>query len=239
ATMLATMVLGREIVSNDNFGGIAPVLLPVFIAGIGLIFSIISISFVRIKNETDDVQKALNIGNWSSIILTAIASFFAVKWLLPAHMTIRGYDFSNTDVFLSIAAGLIVGALMSMITEYYTAMGKRPVNSIIQQSSTGHATNIIGGLAIGMESTVLPVIVLACGIVFSYSFAGLYGVAIAAAGMMATTAMQLAIDAFGPIADNAGGIAEMSQLPKEVRQRTDNLDAVGNTTAATGKGFAI
>lgn len=239
ATMLATMVLGREIVSVDNFGGIAPVLLPVFIAGLGLIFSIVSISFVRIKNETDNVQQALNVGNWSSIILTAIASFFAVKWMLPATMEIRGFEFSNTDVFISIVVGLIVGALMSIITEYYTAMGKRPVNSIIQQSSTGHATNIIGGLAIGMESTVLPVIVLAAGIVFSYSFAGLYGVAIAAAGMMATTAMQLAIDAFGPIADNAGGIAEMSQLPKEVRHRTDNLDAVGNTTAATGKGFAI
>jgi K(+)-stimulated pyrophosphate-energized sodium pump len=135
--------------------------------------------------------------------------------------------------------GLIVGTLMSIITEYYTAMGKRPVLSIIRQSSTGHATNIIGGLAVGMESTVLPILVLASGIYGSYHFAGLYGVAIAAAGMMATTAMQLAIDAFGPIADNAGGIAEMSRLPEEVRHRTDNLDAVGNTTAATGKGFAI
>src|SRR5690606_18076346 len=141
ATMLATMVLGREIISVDNFGGIAPVLLPVFIAGLGLIFSIISISFVRIKNETDNVQNALNIGNWSSIILTAIASFFAVKWMLPSTMEIRGFEFSNTDVFISIVVGLIVGALMSLITEYYTAMGKRPVNSIIQQSSTGHATN--------------------------------------------------------------------------------------------------
>src|SRR5690606_14235667 len=177
--------------------------------------------------------------NCSSIILTAIASFFAVRYILPEDMIIRGFEFTKTDVFLSIIVGLIVGALMSLITEYYTAMGKRPVNSIIKQSSTGHATNIIGGLAIGMESTVLPVLVLAAGIIFSYSFAGLYGVAIAAAGMMATTAMQLAIDAFGPIADNAGGIAEMSQLPDEVRQRTDNSDAVGNTTAATGKGFAI
>lgn len=239
ATILATMVLGREIVSADNFGGIAPILLPMFIAGLGLLFSIISTSFVRIRKETDSVQAALNLGNWSSIIFTAIAAFFAVRWLLPETMIIRGFEFSKTDVFMSIIVGLIVGTLMSLITEYYTAMGKAPVRSIIQQSSTGHATNIIAGLAVGMQSTVAPILVLAAGIYGSYHFAGLYGVAMAAAGMMATTAMQLSIDAFGPIADNAGGIAEMSGLPAEVRQRTDNLDAVGNTTAATGKGFAI
>lgn len=239
ATILATMVLGREIVSDDAFGGIAPILLPMLIAGIGLIFSIISSYFVRISLETDSVQRALNIGNWSSIILTVIASYFLVSYLLPDNLEIRGVAFTSLDVFWAIFIGLIVGALMSIITEYYTAMGKRPVNSIIRQSSTGHATNIIGGLSVGMESTVMPTIVLAVGIILSYSFAGLYGVAIAAAGMMATTAMQLAIDAFGPIADNAGGIAEMSGLPEEVRGRTDNLDAVGNTTAATGKGFAI
>lgn len=239
ATILATMVLGREIVSEDAFGGIAPILLPMLIAGIGLIFSIVGTFFVRIKNETDSVQNALNLGNWSSIILTVIASFFLVNYLLPERLAIRGYEFSSIDVFWAIFVGLIVGALMSIITEYYTAMGKRPVKSIVKQSSTGHATNIIGGLSVGMESTVLPILVLASGIVLSYSFAGLYGVAIAAAGMMATTAMQLAIDAFGPIADNAGGIAEMSGLPEEVRHRTDNLDAVGNTTAAAGKGFAI
>jgi K(+)-stimulated pyrophosphate-energized sodium pump len=159
--------------------------------------------------------------------------------MLPETLTIRGYAFTNMDVFYAIILGLVVGTLMSIITEYYTAMGKRPVMSIIKQSATGHATNIIGGLAVGMESTVLPILVLAGGIYGAYEFAGLYGVAIAAAGMMATTAMQLAIDAFGPIADNAGGIAEMSQLPEEVRGRTDILDAVGNTTAATGKGFAI
>ncbi len=240
ATILATMVLGQEIsASGDNFGGLSPVLLPMLIAGIGLIFSIVGTWFVRIKNETDSVQGALNIGNWSSIILTAIASYFLVTWLLPETLVHRGVTFASIDVFIAIIIGLVVGALMSMITEYYTAMGKRPVLSIIKQSGTGHATNIIGGLSVGMESTVLPIIVLAGGIIASYSFAGLYGVAIAASGMMATTAMQLAIDAFGPIADNAGGIAEMSQLPAEVRQRTDNLDAVGNTTAATGKGFAI
>ncbi|MDX2003577.1 MAG: sodium-translocating pyrophosphatase [Chitinophagales bacterium] len=243
ATILATMVLGREIVSNDEFGGIAPVLLPMMIAGIGLIFSIVGAAFVTIKDEKSNVQQALNIGNWASVILTFIASYFLIHWMLPSGDLVMNRQgavpFTANGVFGAVTVGLIVGTLMSIITEYYTAMGKRPVRSITQQSSTGHATNIIAGLSVGMESTVLPILVLAGGIVLSYAFAGLYGVAIAAAGMMATTAMQLAIDAFGPIADNAGGIAEMSGLPKEVRQRTDNLDAVGNTTAATGKGFAI
>jgi len=243
ATILATMVLGRELISKDDFGGIAPILLPMLIAGLGIVFSIIGMLFVRVKDEMGNVQNALNLGNWSSIILTAIASFVIVNWMLPETMTwtdsARGVVVTKMGVFWAIMVGLVVGALMSIITEYYTAMGKRPVMSIIRQSATGHATNIIGGLSVGMESTVLPILVLAAGIYGSYEFAGLYGVAIAAAGMMATTAMQLAIDAFGPIADNAGGIAEMSQLPEEVRHRTDNLDAVGNTTAATGKGFAI
>jgi K(+)-stimulated pyrophosphate-energized sodium pump len=239
ATILATMVLGQEIISQDLFGGMAPVLLPMLIAGLGLIFSIIASLFVKINKENDSVQRALNVGNWLSIILTALASYFAVKWLLPPAMSIRGFNFTQMAVYHSILLGLVVGTLMSLITEYYTAIGQRPVRSIIKQSSTGHATNIIGGLSVGMESTVLPILVLAGGIYGSYYFAGFYGVAIAAAGMMATTAMQLAIDAFGPIADNAGGIAEMSGLPAEVRQRTDQLDAVGNTTAATGKGFAI
>ena len=241
ATILATMVLGQEIdASGDKFGGLSPIILPMFIAGLGLLFSIVATWFVRIKNETDSVQSALNIGNWSSIILTAIASYFAVMYLLPEGIIQhRDARFTATDVYIAIIIGLVVGTLMSLITEYYTAMGKRPVLSIVKQSGTGHATNIIGGLSVGMESTVAPILVLAAGIIGSYEFAGLYGVSIAAAGMMATTAMQLAIDAFGPIADNAGGIAEMSQLPEEVRHRTDNLDAVGNTTAATGKGFAI
>ncbi len=243
ATILATMILGREIVSDDNFGGIAPVLLPMLIGGMGLVFSIVGALLVTIKDEKSDVQRALNIGNWSSVILTVIGSYFLIHWLLPTGDMQMGRlnsnPFTANGVFFAVLVGLVVGTLMSIITEYYTAMGKRPVNSIIKGSSTGHATNIISGLSVGMESTVLPILVLAAGIIFSYAFAGLYGVAIAAAGMMATTAMQLAIDAFGPIADNAGGIAEMSGLPKEVRERTDNLDAVGNTTAATGKGFAI
>ncbi len=239
ATILATMVLGQEIVVTDNFGGMSPILLPMVICGLGIIFSIIGFSFVRIKNDQSNVQDALNLGNWSSMLITVIASYFIVMWMLPDTMNLRGYEFSKLNVFLAIVVGTVVGAIMSIVTEYYTAMGKAPVNSIIQQSSTGHATNIIGGLSVGMKSTVIPILTLAAGIMASYYFAGLYGVAIAAAGMMATTAMQLAIDAFGPIADNAGGIAEMSQLPPEVRERTDNLDAVGNTTAATGKGFAI
>lgn len=243
ATVLATMVLGRETASLDNFNGFGPILLPMLIAGIGIVFSIVGTFFVRISDSvgvsTAAVQKALNMGNWGSMVLTAVAAYFLVMNILPESMTLRGREFSNIEVFYAIMIGLVVGALMSIITEYYTAMGKKPVLSIIRQSGTGHATNVIGGLAVGMESTFLPILVLAGGIWGSFAMAGLYGVAIAAAGMMATTAMQLAIDAFGPIADNAGGIAEMSELPKEVREKTDTLDAVGNTTAASGKGFAI
>ena len=249
ATVLATMVLGQEVTAVgggrlvDAFGGLSPILLPMMIAGVGILLSIIGTLFVRISENaglnTATVQKALNMGNYGSMILTAIACYFLVSYILPETMALRGIEFTRNGVIGAIAVGLIVGTLMSIITEYYTAMGKRPVLSIIKQSSTGHATNIIGGLAIGMESTFMPIIVLAAGIFGSAYCAGLYGVAIAAAGMMATTAMQLAIDAFGPIADNAGGIAEMSELPAEVREKTDILDAVGNTTAASGKGFAI
>ncbi len=240
ATILATMVLGSEIdtVATDQFGGLSTIILPMIIAGLGIVYSIIGTLFVRIK-EGGDVQQALNIGNWSSIILTAISSYFVIQYILPETMNLRSIEFNRMDVFYAVMTGLIVGALISIITEYYTAMGKGPVNSIIKQSSTGAATNIISGLSVGMMSTALPILLFAAGIYFSFYFAGFYGVAIAAAGMMSTTAMQLAIDAFGPIADNAGGIAEMSALPKEVRERTDILDAVGNTTAATGKGFAI
>jgi K(+)-stimulated pyrophosphate-energized sodium pump len=256
ATVLATMVLGQEAVVQDSFGGLSLILLPMMIAGVGILFSIIATFFVRISDtagiNTATVQKALNMGNWGSIILTGIASAALVYWLVPEGSmyllrdTVEGgaveegaKTFTRNGILGSIVVGLAVGTLMSIITEYYTAMGKRPVMTIVRQSGTGHATNVIGGLAVGMESTMLPILVLAAGIWGSYECAGLYGVGIAAAGMMATTAMQLAIDAFGPIADNAGGIAEMSELPKEVREKTDVLDAVGNTTAATGKGFAI
>jgi K(+)-stimulated pyrophosphate-energized sodium pump len=246
ATVLATIVLGQQTIivsGDDGIGGLSPILLPMLIAGVGILFSIAGTWFVRISDSaginTSSVQKALNMGNWGSIVLTAIAAAGLVYWILPETMSLRGHEFTNMGVMGAIGVGLAVGTLMSIITEYYTAMGKRPVLSIVRQSGTGHATNVIGGLAVGMESTFLPILVLAAGIWGSYECAGLYGVSIAAAGMMATTAMQLAIDAFGPIADNAGGIAEMSELPKEVREKTDVLDAVGNTTAATGKGFAI
>ena len=243
ATILATMVLGREVAATgDQFQGLSPILLPMVIAGMGIVASLVGILLVRVK-EGGNVQNALNFGNYVSVIVSGVASYFIIKWMLPTGTLVinrpGAAPFTANDVFYAVVVGLIVGTLMSIITEYYTAMGKRPVLSIVRQSSTGHATTVIGGLAIGMESTVLPILVLAAGIILSFQFAGLYGVAIAAAGMMATTAMQLAIDAFGPIADNAGGIAEMSELPKEVRERTDILDAVGNTTAATGKGFAI
>ncbi|HJW28611.1 MAG TPA: sodium/proton-translocating pyrophosphatase, partial [Saprospiraceae bacterium] len=213
ATVLATIVLGQQtiVTGDDGIGGLSPILLPMLIAGVGILFSIAATFFVKISEtaaiSTSVVQKALNMGNWGSIVLTALASIALVYFILPEQMTLRGHEFTKWGVLGAIIVGLVVGALMSAITEYYTAMGKRPVLSIIKQSSTGHATNVIGGLAVGMESTFLPILVLAAGIYGSYWCAGLYGVAIAAAGMMATTAMQLAIDAFGPIADNAGGIA--------------------------------
>ncbi len=253
ATMLAAMVLGNYVISNaggsidDAFGGIGPILLPVLIAGLGIIFSIVGTLLIRIKDNNakePQVQAALNLGNWTSIILTAIASFFVIRWMLPEAMVMEFFGeadktISSNDVFFSVVIGLAVGGLISYFTEYYTGLGKKPVDDIVQKSSTGAATNIIAGLGVGMISTFLPIILFAGAIWAAYSFAGFYGVAIAASAMMATTAMQLAIDAFGPIADNAGGIAEMSELPEEVRERTDILDSVGNTTAAIGKGFAI
>ncbi len=246
ATVLATIVLGQQIKvlgNGDAIQGFSPIILPMLIAGIGILFSIIGTYFVKISDHahicTRAVQRALNLGNWGSMILTAIASAGLVLWLMPEQMELRGFVFTKYGVLGAIAVGLIAGATIGIVTEYYTAMGKRPVNIIIKKSCTGHATNVIGGIAMGMESTFIPINILAGGIWGSYQFAGLYGVAIASAAMMATTAMQLAIDAFGPIADNAGGIAEMSKLPKEVREKTDILDTVGNTTAATGKGFAI
>jgi K(+)-stimulated pyrophosphate-energized sodium pump len=253
--MLAAMVLGNYVVNDhtagagmdDAFGGIGPIMLPILIAGLGIIYSIIGTLVVKIKDESakeKEVQRAFNIGNWGSIILTGISTYFVIQWMLPEtlNMTFFGEGskaVTSLSVFYAVIVGLVVGGLISYLTEYYTAIGKKPVNTIVQNSSTGAATNIIAGLSQGMMSTFFPVLLFAAAIWAAYEFAGFYGVAIAASAMMATTAMQLAIDAFGPIADNAGGIAEMSELPSEVRTRTDILDTVGNTTAATGKGFAI
>ena len=250
ATVLASMVLGNYIIKDnpglsDHFGGIGAILLPITIAGVGILASIIGTWFVSVKDggeaTTDKVQRALNTGNWSAILLALVAAFFLIRYMLPASMHMSGFnhDVTSMDVFYAVCIGMAVGGAISFITEYYTGLGKKPVLAIVQKSATGAATNIIAGLGTGMLSTAFPVILFAGAIWGSYHFAGFYGVGIAAAAMMATTAMQLAIDAFGPIADNAGGIAEMSELPKEVREKTDVLDSVGNTTAAIGKGFAI
>ena len=253
ATVLAAMVLGNYVIKDmggsisDAFGGIGPILLPMSIAGVGIIISIIGTVLVKISSndaKEAQVQGALNVGNWVSIALTAVACYFLVTWMLPPTMKMEFFgeglqDISSMRVFYATLVGLFVGAVISSVTEYYTGLGKKPILAIVQKSSTGAGTNIIAGLATGMISTFPTVLLFASAIWASYAFAGFYGVALAASAMMATTAMQLAIDAFGPISDNAGGIAEMSELPKEVRQRTDILDSVGNTTAATGKGFAI
>ena len=253
ATVLAAMVLGNYVIKDmggrieDAFGGIGPILLPMSIAGFGIIFSIIGTLLVKIKDndaKEKQVQGALNIGNWVSIVLTAISCYVLVKFMLPETMKMEFFgeglkDISSMRVFYATIVGLVVGGVISSVTEYYTGLGTKPVLAIVQKSSTGAGTNVIAGLATGMISTFPTVLLFAAAIWSSYAFAGFYGVALAASAMMATTAMQLAIDAFGPISDNAGGIAEMSELPKEVRTRTDILDSVGNTTAATGKGFAI
>ena len=255
ATVLAAMVLGNYLVQDmslngqftDNFNNMGPVLLPIVIAGVGVLASIIGTFFVKISSndaKESKVQAALDMGNWAAIIITLIASYFLIEWMLPQTLNMKffgeGYkSISSLSVFWSACIGLAVGALISVVTAYYTSLGKKPVMDIVENSSTGAATNIIAGLAVGMKSTFLSVILFAAAIYGSYTLAGFYGVALAASAMMATTAMQLAIDAFGPIADNAGGVAEMSELDPEVRERTDILDSVGNTTAAVGKGFAI
>ena len=252
ATMLAAMVLGNYLILQDpasfvTFNGMGPILMPVLIAGVGLLFSIAGTWVIKINNneaKEKEVQGAFNLGNWGSLLLTAIASFFIIKWMLPENINMNFFGegsriIESINVFYAVLIGLAVGGLIAMLTEYYTAMGKKPVIGIIKNSSTGAATNIIAGLSLGMMSTFAPILLFAGAIWGAYEFAGFYGVSIAASAMMATTALQLAIDAFGPIADNAGGIAEMSELDPSVRQRTDILDAVGNTTAAVGKGFAI
>ena len=238
ATILAAMVLGSEIEAPGKLGGLSPVLLPLIIGASGIMLSLVATLVVRIR-ENGDVQQALNKGNWLATLLTGLFAYFVILEVLPATLSMREQCFTSMDVFYAVVTGLVVGILISIITEYFTAMDRKPVRFIVKQSYTGHPTNIIAGLSVGMFSTALPTILFAAGIYSAFYFAGFYGIAIAAAGMMATTTIQLSIDAFGPIADNAGGIAEMSGLPQEVRQKTDILDAVGNTTAATGKGFAI
>ncbi len=255
ATVLAAMVLGNYVIKDmsavtqftDDFNGMGPILLPVVIAGVGILASIIGTFLVKISNneaKEAQVQKALDLGNWVAIIITAIAGWFLIDYMLPDTMSMNFFgegvkEIPSRHVFYSTLIGLAVGALISVVTAYYTSLGKKPVLDIVQNSSTGAATNIIAGLAVGMKSTFLSVVLFAAAIFGSYALAGFYGVALAASAMMATTAMQLAIDAFGPIADNAGGVAEMSELEPHVRERTDILDSVGNTTAAVGKGFAI
>ena len=257
ATVLASMVLGNYVIKDiatanggaftDAFGGLGPILLPLVIAGVGIIASIIGTFCVGIKNndaKEKQVQSSLNTGNYVALALTLVACYFLIKYMLPETIQMSFFgegvkEIASINVFYATIVGLAVGLLISAITEHFTALGKKPVLNIVRNSSTGAATNIIAGLATGMKSTFGSVLLFAVAIWGSYALAGFYGVAIAASAMMATTAMQLAIDAFGPIADNAGGVAEMSELPKEVRQRTDILDSVGNTTAAVGKGFAI
>lgn len=258
ATVLAAMVLGNYVIRDiveitkapftDSFSNMGPIILPLVIAGVGILASIIGTFLVKIKNneaKEAQVQKALDLGNWVAILLTWVASWFLIKWMLPETIQMKFFGVEEAmmipsrHVFYAATIGLAVGALISVVTAYYTSLGKKPVLNIVQNSSTGAATNIIAGLAVGMKSTFLSVLLFAAAIYGSYALAGFYGVALAASAMMATTAMQLAIDAFGPIADNAGGVAEMSELEPHVRERTDILDSVGNTTAAVGKGFAI